>query len=88
MWNRNEAIISELASHGHNITVLSPFSEEDPPSNVHYIAFDDEFNTVLIDIVKKVLNGTENINPFYEQLLWIHSYESMCSGEYKLQSNH
>lgn len=82
MQNRNRAIVYELANRGHNVTVLSPYYEKNPPSNVHYIPFDDDFDTMIVDNVKEILNGTETLNPFYEQYLLVHTYGSVCLGKY------
>lgn len=78
--NRNGVIINELAHRGHNVTVISPFSDRSASSGAHYIIFGDEFESSLTKFVKEFMNSHEAVNPFYEQFIFANSYTSVCSG--------
>lgn len=75
-------IINELADRGHNVTVISPFTNESAsPRNAHYIPFGDGFQSILSDFVKIQMSSNEKINPFLEQFLFASGYATVCSGE-------
>lgn len=74
-------ISNELAKRGHNITVISPFNEETPPSNVHYILIENQLELITKPFVKAILNATETINPFIESYLLQESYYNICKSK-------
>lgn len=43
----NGQIINALAERGHNVTVLSPYSEAKPPKNVHYLDLSEIYKTEM-----------------------------------------
>lgn len=79
--NRNSVIVSELAQRGHNVTVISPYTNKDAPLGAHYIPFGDEFQSILPEYVKNFMNSNETMSHFYEQYVFADSYISVCSGK-------
>lgn len=79
---RNSVLSVELSKHRHNITVISPYSEPNPASGVHYILLENDDKTVNQKFVKAILEKTERTNPIYDAFLLQNSYFSMCSGKY------
>lgn len=84
LGNRNSVIITELARRGHNITVVSPYSNKNAPPNAHYIPFGNDFKSILPEYVKKFMNSNETMSNFYEQYVFADSYITVCAGKYSL----
>lgn len=75
-------IINELAHRGHNVTVISPFTNENASPSAHYIPFGDEFESILSSFVKVQMSSNEKMNPFLEQFIFASSSAIACSGGY------
>lgn len=78
--NRNRAIINELASRGHNVTMLSPFSDAKAPLNVHYIKLECKFEGVH-SYMKGAVTANETSNSIYGAILLQDLSSTICSGE-------
>lgn len=87
-FNRNRAIYNELAIRGHNITVLSPDSDKHPPSGVHYILIENQYNTHRDAILKEALEA-KNEEPSY---LEVYSMQELsfdfCRGKIDYYTDH
>lgn len=81
---RNSAIVDELAHRGHNVTVISPFKNQNAPANAHYIHFDDEFQSILPEYVKIYMNSVEVSNSFFQQFRLADAHIHFCYGRYVL----
>ncbi|XP_055315550.1 uncharacterized protein LOC129575667 [Sitodiplosis mosellana] len=62
------AIINKLATRGHNITVISPDIDKNPPLRVHYILIEDQYTEEHRGFVKEMLAANEAVNPIFEVL--------------------
>lgn len=78
---RNNALITELGTRGHNITVISPYSEPNPPLNVHYILLENNDEDANQKFAREILEATDSVNPFYEAFLIEEAIFAMCSGK-------
>ncbi|XP_055315318.1 UDP-glycosyltransferase UGT5-like [Sitodiplosis mosellana] len=75
----NSAISNELAKRGHNITIVSPDAEIDPPAGVNYIILENQY-VIEQNFVKTILNASEAVNPFHEAIELQQCYDALCSG--------
>lgn len=80
--NRNAVIVDELTNRGHNVTVISPYSNKNAPPGAHYIPFGDDFQSGLPEFVKMYMSSHERMNPFLEQFVFADSYINACSGTF------
>lgn len=53
IWNG--AVVNELARRGHNITVISPDIDKNPPPGVHYILIEDQYTDQNREFIKEML---------------------------------
>lgn len=79
VWNRE--IINSLASHSHNVTVLSPDFDAIPPKNVHYLKVNDIYQDESLTEYWK-----QSFEPVREQNFadWIHCvdvFSELCKGQ-------
>lgn len=70
-----------MAKNGHNITIISPYSELNPPSGVHYIRLENHDQTVNEEFAKEILKATETVNPVYDAFTMQETYVGMCLGK-------
>lgn len=78
---RNKAIVNGLAQRAHNITVISPFSEVDPPSNVHYILLENQFEIVRAAMAMMEAPDAPNFLS-HTRFLAQKTFYDFCSGKY------
>lgn len=64
--HRNSALTNELAKRGHNITIISPDYDMNPPAGVHYIIIENQYEDVHKEFIEGKLASTETVNPFLE----------------------
>lgn len=74
-------IVNELAYRGHNVTVISPYSNKNAPPGAHYIRFGDDFQSILPEYLNNLMNSNESKNPFLEQLMLADAYVTIYSRE-------
>lgn len=60
--------------------MISPYSEPNPPSGVHYILLESHDQTVNEEFAKEILKATETVNPIYDAFTIQETYVGMCSG--------
>lgn len=70
-FNRNSAIYNKLAERGHNVTVISPDLDKNPPAGVHYIHMENQYDDQRDELLKGMLSTTEHPGPFAE-VLFLH----------------
>lgn len=75
-------IINELAHRGHNVTVVSPYSNKNAPPRAHYIPFGDDFQSNFSEYVKDSMNSNETMNSLWEQLVVARFYVTIYSRRY------
>lgn len=62
-------LVKELASRGHQVTVVIPFAEKKPIPNVEFIINDSGFEAFTASFSKKSLKSREELpNPFGEMM--------------------
>ena len=64
IWNG--AVVNELARRGHNITVISPDIDKNPPPGVHYILIEDQYTEENREFVKEMLAMNQAVDPTFE----------------------
>lgn len=71
--------INGLAARGHNVTILSPDRDKNPPNGVHYIKMEGLYNKFYDEIVKTAFvpretNPFQMVNEFYDYMT------AICNG--------
>lgn len=83
-FNRNSAFVNGLAARSHNITVISPDRDKNPPNGVHYIHMEGLYNEFYDEIVKSAFVPHES-NPFEMTIEFFDYYmTSICKGSMTL----
>lgn len=80
MLNRNSALINGLATHGHNMTVLSPDKDKNPPKGVHYIHLEGLYNEKYNKIVNDMLTMKNELNPLTASHDFDEFWYAVCKG--------
>lgn len=70
----NSAICNELANRGHNVTVISPDLDKNPPAGVHYIHMENQYNEIRDGFLREALGATKENSPFLDIFL----LQSLC----------
>lgn len=74
-------IVNELADRGHNVTVISPYSNKNAPPRAHYIPFENDFQSILGGFAKSFMNqSNEPTNQLLEQFSIVNLISEVCSG--------
>lgn len=79
--NRNSALINALAARGHNVTVLSPDEDKNPPKGVHYIVIEGMYTKKYQEIMNGLLTLKEEMNPLTEPYHLIDFEHSLCESK-------
>lgn len=77
---RNLEIINRLASHGHNITVMSADSDANPPANVTYLRLDQLYSDLREEFRKSIFNYSANIGSFKQPISYHNACFEMCKS--------
>lgn len=85
IWNG--AIVNELAKRGHNITVISPDDDKNPPPGVHYILIEDQYTEKNREFVKEMLAMNQAVHPTFEIYELFALSIEFCQGvKYSIES--
>lgn len=66
--------------NGHNITVLSPDQEKNPPKNAHYILLEGLYNEAYNDLIKALVNSEFDESPLTASIHFQDYMAYMCQG--------
>lgn len=82
IWNRE--LINSLATHGHNITVLAPDFDSNPPERVHYLRMDEIYNhKELFELLKGTFKIKASAN-YMSSTFDMNIRLDLCGGQYFL----
>lgn len=69
-----------MAKRGHNVTVLSPDYDKNPPPGVHYIWIEDQYTEEHREFIKVMLASNEGTNPLFDSLEFSTLCIEMCQS--------
>ncbi|KAJ6644162.1 UDP-glycosyltransferase UGT5 [Pseudolycoriella hygida] len=73
----NSAFTNGLAARGHNVTVISPDREKNPPNGVHYIQMNGLYDGIYKETVKEYFTPYE-VSPFAKLQDFTGLMEAVC----------
>lgn len=83
-YSRNGAISNALAGRGHNITMIAPDIDKNPPAGVNYIHLENLYTGYHKEYNKKKVEQKISANPFSTALKQHIAAEDMCKSTCKL----
>lgn len=78
IWNRE--IINSLASREHNVTVLSPDFDSNPPKNVHYLKLNKIYENQYLFESRKAVFKSGDVSEFLRPINYLNRIEIICEG--------
>ncbi|XP_031626641.1 UDP-glucuronosyltransferase 2C1-like [Contarinia nasturtii] len=75
------AITSELVGHGHNITVISPDIEKNPPPGIHYILIENQYSDDSRQFIKDMLSAPGPTNLIDDALTMLKVCTGICEAQ-------
>lgn len=78
----NRQVIEGLAARGHNLTVLAPDFDANPPTNVTYFELSEIYQSEDdIEAMKSLFTFREKIHPIFDAIVAQDMYVPMCKSE-------
>lgn len=78
---RNSALANGLAARGHNVTVISPDVDENPPNGVHYIHLEGIYTGERIALAKNLYKLSSTMYPWLEPINYNNHWYASCKGK-------
>lgn len=78
---RNKAFANELAARGHNVTIISPDEEKNPPKNTHYIHIEGLYSDLYYEAVEGFFTYHRNLSPLLEPTEFSRYWFNVCEGK-------
>ncbi|XP_031638676.1 UDP-glucuronosyltransferase 2C1-like [Contarinia nasturtii] len=75
------AVTSELAGHGHNITVISPDIDKNPPPGIHYILIENQYTDVNRQFLKEMLSAPGATSLIQDALAMFKVRTDICEAQ-------
>lgn len=77
---RNIALANGLAARGHNITIISPDIDKNPPKGVHHIYLEGIYNDEWRALQKHLFTYTADLNPLTEPINYNNYWTASCES--------